>query len=347
MPSFEHTYVDQVRKLHKVLMNFGWALNPHFAVGMDLEELRSFAKGITASQRKTRDKAVAERLHRLLFRCSFHPRFRAYQVVRASTLPFLKDFSQHFESAHFHYFKRDYLSAVLTLIPAIEGTLRSHARETVEAVVSRRAARDQVDLTSDDALIPELIAAIRNRELPAEGAHPHDHSRAVLNRDLLFDVLTKWLFCSLKDAEAAGNFAITYLNRNGVVHLFKPECFYTQADVGRLFLIMDIYIEAVRHELMVPTSCFLPDPGNDQRVDAREAYYMALLLGELPVRIASDIERAFLMEHENYMFVEDFSPGRALVEDADNYERRLTEMLESFRNPPSASSDSDEEEPQG
>jgi hypothetical protein len=84
MPSFEHTYDRNVRRLHRTLMRFGWALNPHFALGMFFSQLTDYAKSITVEQKREGSKDVALQLHRLLFRCSFSPRLRAYQVVRAS-----------------------------------------------------------------------------------------------------------------------------------------------------------------------------------------------------------------------------------------------------------------------
>jgi hypothetical protein len=312
-------------------MRFGWALNPHFSVGMHFEELKRFARDITAEQKRLGDKTVAQRLHRLLFRCSFSPHLRAYQVVRASRLPFLEEFSHHLEVAHFHYFKSDYLSAVLTLLPAIEGTLREHASETVLAVLSAKPDAAERIYGRDDANVPELIGAIKLRPLPSPEPHDHDYQRCRLNRDLLFDVLMKWIYRPMRDAERARNFEITHLNRNGAQHLFNHECFYTQADAERLFLIMDLYIEAVRHEFMVPTSSFLPGTGEDPRVDVRSSYYVGLLLGALPIGACLKIERSLLAEHKNFTFVQDFEPTAALVEDAEVYQRTLREITDKFR----------------
>lgn len=339
MPNFEHTFCNEARRLHKTLMRFGWAYNPHFASGVDCSELEAFAKSITPEQKKTRDSAVTQRLHRLLYRCAFHPHFRAYQLVRASKLPFISEFSHHFEAAHAHYYRGDYLSAVLTFVPAIEGIMRAHARETIADVMAAKAvhenkgrsASDCIELDETDALIPDLIGALRARPIPDKQAQKHDHWRTMLNRDLLCDMLTDWLFCPIAEAEAKGNYAITFLNRNGIQHAFRADCYYTQADVGRLFLLMDIYVELIRHELAIPTSVFLPDIGQDSQVDERNAFFIALMVARTRPGELGGLGRHLLGEHKNYRYVEDFTPLQALVEDRVAYEQKVSDMLNAVR----------------
>ncbi|MGA8099296.1 MAG: hypothetical protein WB810_11635 [Candidatus Cybelea sp.] len=227
--------------------------------GLDFEGLKTFAKSITSEQKNARDAEVAKQLHRLLYRCAFHPNFRAYQLVRASKLSFISDFSHHFEAAHAHYCRGEYLSAVLTFVPAIEGVLRAHARETIADVMRVKAAHlnegrpqtEWVELDESDAVIPDLIGALRARPVPNKETHTHDHWRRSLNRDFLCDMLTDWLFCPIAEAEERGNFAITYLNRNGIQHAFRADCYYTQADVGRLFLVMDMMRRARRQPIPI------------------------------------------------------------------------------------------------
>src|SRR5579875_320686 len=249
MSNFEHEFCNRARRMHKKLQKFGWAHNPHFTMEMDLNELESFVQTITPNQLKSADKDVGKRLHRLLYRCAFQPHFRAYQIVRASELPFLNDFSHHLEAAHTHYYRGDYFSAVLTFVPAIEGIMRSHAAETIQGIMTAKASHENglrkggepIVYDASDASISDLLGAIAARSIPDATSNEHDHSRTLLTRDFLFDMLNHWIFCPIEEAERRGNFAITLLNRNGIQHAFRPDCYYTQADVGRLFLVMDIY----------------------------------------------------------------------------------------------------------
>ena len=81
----------------------------------------------------------------------------------------------------------------------------------------------------------------------------------------------------------------------------------------------------------MPTSCFLPDIGQDPRVDARRNYYVDVLLGALPIGAAAKIERSLLTEHKNFRFAQDFDPVTALVEDVAAYQRMIQAIIDNAR----------------
>jgi hypothetical protein len=305
---FEHDFKGDVLRLHRTLERFGWAYSPTFTLGMDFNDLQAYAKSV--KRKPPSDPEASRTIHRMLFKSTGSPRYRAYYLYRATILPHLKEFAHYFEAGQLLYFRREYLPAILTMLPSFEGVLRAYAG------------------LGTDALIPDVFGAIKARPAPPSKFHA---GRFQMHRAILIKMLSKWLYRSIDDAAGAGNFDVTHLNRNRDLHLFAPDRLFTAADAMRLLLLFDLFVETLAHDTEEKTSCFLPDLGKNPFVDARSEHYVHLLLGDVTVGQARDTERKFMAEHPNYQLAEPFEPLSAIIEDTQDYHRRTAEAIAHAR----------------
>jgi len=133
----------EYRQLSIVLMEYGGMVAP-FMFGGEWNALTDFASSVVASP-PTDDasrQAVEKRFDEFLENPAFHPEYRAHLVYRSISLPHLCKCSHPIERAILHYYKSDFLSCVLVLLPAVEGVLRSYAGWTFGRPVRRSGPRE-------------------------------------------------------------------------------------------------------------------------------------------------------------------------------------------------------------
>ena len=297
---FDEDYRARVLEVNATLLKYGWVINPHHVMNKNFEELLLLTRDLETSTESDR-KAPFKRINRLIVRCTCHPRTRAFQLRRSTQLPHLQDFAHYLERALLHYYKRDYFSSVLVMLPAIEGTIRSHIGWSGARLSYKQAT-----------------AALLKRPTPMHGpGHAILSSRFPVYRDLLVNVLDEWLYKPTNVAD----FELSYLNRHYALHGLGQGSFYSAADCHRLFALIDLYVEVLSCETGLAYSNFLPDVGTDEFVDARTMYYLPLLLagtpvGDAPANECIAQEELFMTSHGAYHPESDEDgPGKMFLED--------------------------------
>jgi hypothetical protein len=273
---FEKNYQASVRRVNNTLLNYGWAISPHHIIGSDFNELDDFCSRVEAGSVGDKSLVYAE-IRKRMASYAFRPHPRAFGIYRCTQLPHLKEFSHYIERALLHYYKGDFFSCVLTIIPAIEGVLRS-----------------QVNYTAPVAKMSEMFRLLR--ALTPTTGEPFFVGRFPMYRDILIELLDRWIFKFTCDAD----FDLSYLNRHYIAHGLGQGAFYDRYDCERLFLLFDLWIEVIVCQTGLAYTNFLPDAGQNEFVDRHMAHYVSLVLEDNPIRGVQAVEELFMREHQNY-----------------------------------------------
>jgi len=269
---FEVVYED----INNFLLDYGWMVGPSI-LGGEFDRLKRYCD----KTRKSPPTDATSRLHverelnAMMLNITFHPNYRAAYVYRAKRTIHLVDFSHFIERAVLHYYKGDYLSCALCLLPAAEGVLRSHY-----------AASPSASQDTSFKRLSEFLSA-------SPGQNPNNQRRDMYGR-ILSRFLSRWLYSKTQSAD----FAFSYLNRHYVLHGLGVESFYRAADCHRLFLFFDIYTDLLGEESGQHDGPFLPH-GPD--IDIRVKLYRQLLSSkEMALSQVHEQESLLMQEHPNF-----------------------------------------------
>jgi hypothetical protein len=272
---FDADYREKVRRVNEVLLRFGWAVAPQWMIGEDFEKLDAYCREINLNPPE--DPMEAYRTIQLLLAGNaFLPHYRACSIYRATRLPHFKDFSHYLERASFLAYQHDYLSAVIVMLPVIEGVLRSHT-----GVGEGRIA------------MGELF-----KKLSAQTCHatePIFVNRYPVYKEILLNVFNEWIY---KQTDGA-DFDLSYLNRHYILHGIHSVPF-DRADCQRLIHLFDLYMEVVACEVGIMESAFLPDPATNEFVERRMKFYANLIIGNPPLETVIEAEEMLMREHTRY-----------------------------------------------
>jgi hypothetical protein len=271
----EDQYAAEYRQLSKVLMEYGGIVAP-FMLGGEWEALKDYAQEVNRAG--PRDQAgrhlVENRLNEMVEDAAFHPNHRAHLTYRSISLPHLCHFSHLIERATIHYYKRDYLSCVLLLVPAVEGTLRSYAGWKFG------------DPEPNWQIVREVV-----RTAPAETYAERRDAYA----DAICAFHERWFWKKTANAD----FSLSYLNRHYALHALGTRSYYRAIDCNRLFLYFDTFADMLMLEGHGPKHIFLPlhEPGVAKRV----AYYFRIVEEPLTLPESQALEHTLLREHANFV----------------------------------------------
>lgn len=277
-------FVRNFTEVNHRLNDFGWLVCGWISGG-DLEELRIYLEGLIPSVGGFEKGAVSREIDGRLTELAFSPRLRAFQTFRARELPHAADVSHHLDRALLHYYCRDFFSATLCLLPAIEGLMLRHIGWTFGG-----NPKPHVD---------KVIAAIRAR-IPLIPA-PEIQERHEAHKEVLIAFLERWIFRDLRTADLD----VSHLNRNYVLHSMGEGDYYSASDCHRLFLLFDIYVDLLAYE--TGRSLYAFPPKGELSIDLRAAHYLALIAGKLSVGEKIQVEEQ-IMRANRYYHREDRPP---------------------------------------
>lgn len=199
---WERNYVAEYRALATFLMDYGVVVSPEL-MGSVWQELLALRERV--SKRPPASDAEREGLEReidlILVVHASSPAYRAQLVYRALLQPPLQVCSHMIELATFHYYKGDYLSCVMLLIPAAEAMLRKYVG--VQGDVAR----------------PIKAANERLRKAPAEFEGYSDRRSAYAESVAQFN--DRWLWKDTRAPDA--DFRLSHLNRHHALHGLGPQ----------------------------------------------------------------------------------------------------------------------------
>lgn len=279
---FEVQYAEQVNRVNRFLLQYGLAVAPHFIIAADFNKLDAYCQGVTAKAPQDR-KTVHDEIRKHLAPYAFLPHGRACAIYRITQLPHLRLFGHLIERGVLHYYKQDFLSSVLTMLPAIEGVLRAH-----------------LNYPEGKSSFKEIITLLQQTGSSADEFLRRRHP---LYRDILVDVLDTWIY----RPTGLADFDLSHLNRHYALHGLGQGNYYSRPDCERLFLLFDLYAETLVCETGVGYANFLPGAGQNPFVDARMAHYIALLTENPPLNHVIRVEEGFMRDHAGYVPVVNFA----------------------------------------
>lgn len=271
MPQF----VTEFKEVSSVLIDYGWILSPYMTGG-EFDKVITYCTKIkeNSPETKKKRKEIEDHINQILGSIIFHPNYRAFFVYRSKELLHIKKYSHYIERAMFHYYKKDFFSCVLCLLPAIEGVLLSYYGWN--------------SLSDRKPNLTQLIEKIEKSEIETEL-----QDRYLMYRTSLVQFLKKWIFIKTSDAD----FSLSFLNRHYVLHGMGNESFYTSSDCHRLILFFDLLIELLSLEEK-KYYIFIPD--NKIEINLRRDYYLALIEDNLSINSMYRFEETFLKQNENF-----------------------------------------------
>jgi hypothetical protein len=281
---FEKNYADAVKRVNHTLLEYGWAVAPHFITGGDFKKLDDYCRLLAANPPADRQMAH-DRIRLYLAPYAFLPFIRACNLYRAIQLPYMNNFAHVIERGTLHYYKQDFLSAVYTMIPGVEGMLREHTQIPPNDVIGYKAITEKLRARSSSA---------------GDGFLKRRHP---LYRDALAQTLDRWIYLPTKKAD----FDLSHLNRHYAMHGLGQGKFYSRADCERLFLLFDLYAETIICETGTGYANFRPAPENTPFVALRMQHYISLLTANPPLNTVITVEERFMREYPGYVPVENFA----------------------------------------
>ncbi len=300
-PSFVHKFM----LISEVLMDYGWFASPYMSGG-DFNQIFELCRAIQEKKIDLSKEDVEEKMYDILMPVIFHPNYRAFYIYRAKELLHLQKFSHHIERAILHYYKKDFFSCVLTLLPAIEGILLSHYgwefKDDEKAPPQKKITNHLQNLAADSTKI----------------------ERYGMYADTLFRFTKKWIFTPTDKAD----FSSSYLNRHYALHGLGTEHFYTASDCHRLILFLDLYTEVIGLE---NNEFYGLIPENIDEINKRSDYYFMLIDGEVSYNNMISLDNYLLEEHPFY-HIEQNAPNWEKVLELEN--QRMTkvfELMEKFK----------------
>ena len=272
-------FEEEFEQLNGFLLEHGWLLPPGI-IGGELHALRDrCAKYQSLPDRDTPTrKAALVDIEEVLVLHASHPNVRAAIVWLAMKQPHMKTFSHLIENGTIHYYRRDYISSVLCLLPAVEGVLLSHFTESRPDHKGKIRHEDLIGFLKEDR--------------PAS-SHPGRHR---VYRTALGDFLAKWLWCHTKKAD----WDLSNLNRHYAVHGLGPRSFYRSADCERLFTYFELYGAMLTLETGIGADPWWPFQEEDQTGFERRVRYYEQLNGWSEVTRTWSRREALLREHESF-----------------------------------------------
>jgi hypothetical protein len=264
------TFETEYAEISETLRQYGFMVGPYI-LGGEFRALRDFCRSVRAkAPQSDADRTSTERsLDELLTSCVFNPNYRSFYVVRSISLPHLCEFSHLIERGVLHYYREDYLSCVLCLVPAVEGVLRSYTG-------------------LPDPSYGELVQKLR------QGTATTYPGRYLLYVDAVAIFLDRWLYKRTDRAD----FRLSHLNRHYVLHALGSENFYRVTDCHRLLLFFDVFADLLTLEGHGPKYAMIPS-GNPEMDRRRERY--SKLIDPSAACEDRKVDESLLREHSRYV----------------------------------------------
>lgn len=299
-------FIIKFNRIADVLLDYGWFGSPYLSGG-EFDKIYKMCNDIIEGKAKLTREEIEENIFETLMPVIFHPEYRAFYVHRAKELPHLKKFSHYIERAVLHYYKKDYFSCAICLLPAIEGVLLSHYgwefKQDEQAPKQKKITNHLQNLSKETRLL----------------------ERYQMYGKTLHSFTKKWIFKSTDKAD----FSTSYLNRHYALHGLGTGNFYKAADCHRLFLVFDLYTELISIENNIFKYTLIP--ANEEGIEIRHGYYLLLIEGLVKHSETVIMEEHLLQEHENYHKEINEPTWDRMKQKEEERLENLLKMAEGFR----------------
>lgn len=263
-------------KVNRLLLDLGWML-PGRMQGYEVSRVEELLDRYHVAQVSGQSEKPLSKIQDLMIAYVHSPAHRSYAVFRMANEHTTRRVAHHLEAATLHYYKGDYFSCALTILPMVEGMLLSRmgwSAASGERLPNARRVRES--LISTQASVAALEA------------------RATLHRKALIAFMERWIFSSHADIDTE----VTYLNRHYALHCMGDGCFYTAADCQRLFNFVDVYLDLRGYETGIGLGPFIPET---PFIAERVLHYIHLTEGNISIRASRAIEAKFMASHGSFV----------------------------------------------
>lgn len=282
----EQEFERKIREVNETLIEYGWVISP-FMIGKDFDKIYKLVLKIKSNETPTKDEkeVYLKEINSVLTDIVFHPLFRAFFVYRAQELKHIKLFSHHLERAILHYYKNDYLSTVLCLLPAIEGCLLSYFGW--EYKKGRKPNINQLIVEIEKCRIPTYNPAYKIYSI------------------ILSKFLRTWIYSDTSTTDTT----FSYLNRHYIMHGMGTGNYYSLSDAHRLIVFFDLLIEflSIEEKRMY---AFIPE---NKQVTERSQYYFRFIEKNIKRDEILTTESKLLSDNSNYIKEEIIPSWREMV----------------------------------
>lgn len=287
-------FQKRFKQINAELLDFGWM----FVGWMQGFEVKAIEALLLECARNP-DQKPLEEINNLMSQHAFSPNVRAFTVKRLVEHPGTRRIAHYIEAATFNYYRHDFLSSMLCMLPAVEGILLGRMGWTTSSGEKPGFKAMKASLSTAVACSPPLSG------------------RLEIHRDALIAFMDKWLYSQ----HASFDTSMSYLNRHYALHCMGNGCFYSAADCHRLFTFIDVFLDFLAYETGVGMSAFIPSP--NEFIDARVGHYASLILGDCTVADARIIELGFLASNPGYTAEKNPPDWRKIVADRQRAEEAL------------------------
>lgn len=286
-------YFQDYEYTASVLLPYGWFITPYMT-GEEVSKTKRLCEKIEKGIYKNVSD-ITSNINCLLEPVVFHPNLRAFYIHRASELPHVSDFSHFIERAIFHYYKRDYISCILCLLPSMEGVLLNHYGWSFSANSPRKPTIDKMLKRLSQTKISSCF-----------------NDRYQLYLKTLHDFIAEWIY---KDTSLA-RFDVSLLNRHYILHGMGTNAFYDKPNCNRLILFFDLYIELLSLEYGNCKYCLIPT--NITNLNKRRNYYCVMMSNRISSINRMIYEEYLLRDHKKYRSNDNFIRGDMIERSEDS-----------------------------
>jgi hypothetical protein len=296
-------WIEKYKNVTETLSEYGWFVAP-FITGREFMEIEKVCRKIEHSLIPSAD--INTSINKVISPVIFHPNFRAFSVYKAITTNHLNKFSHLIDRATFHYYKKDFLSAISCLVPIVEGILLSHYGWHESSNVKKPST---IELINSFCSVPIRTLKPAAREV---------YSNA------LEKCLKNWFFANTKEFD----FSNSFLNRHYIAHSLGNENFYSVLECNRMFTILDLLSQII---VLDEFRNFIFIPENEPFLDSRRDYYFNLISRRLTLKRMMEKESELLKHNKYYVSIEnDIDFQQIMIDDVKRIADFHKEMDKKF-----------------
>ncbi len=242
--------LEQLKKVNSILENYAFSF-PRLGSIADLNELEQLLKNYTSNE---------EKINKLLVSTIMHPNMRALYYLNLYSLPNIGEyenpifkFASIIESSIISFYRGNYISSYMTIIPVIEGFLLRW-QGFPDIIQTKPSFEDSLKYVKNTYLrqpCPSLIGFIDS------------WSSTALN------IMNNHLFKDTSSGKSNLDF-----NRHLVAHLLYDTSFSTVLNITRAFNLLDILFDIFINEKRLTSFWFDSKYGwhNTQKTDTYKIY---------------------------------------------------------------------------
>ncbi len=255
------SFLRRVRSINEPLISVGRFCMPTYVQNSAVHAIEELTARWNAAAEPERSAHFERLLDRIAVE-TMHPHYRGVQAYRAYQLAASRDVAVYLDKAHLHFYRQDYWSCMLTLLPAVEKLMLRHIGH----------------LSTDQISTKEMRERIAARVPVASGLE----ERFMLFQNYVVRFIERF---QVRARNAMTSSESSQFFRNVIYHVAEDRPYYTYTDCVSLLNFFDLYFEMLALEVGAEIYGVVPD---DTEVRRRTRLYWKHILDDYAGLRASD-----------------------------------------------------------